>query len=143
MYKFNKTSLDRLDTCDRRLQEIDNRAITHAPYDYGIACGYRDSKTQQQKFDEGKSNAKPGHSAHNKTLNGHKNSEGVDIFLVDVLGISEDGKALWGHESKLARQMMIEVQRYREGIAYALGYPIKVMPTLKDGTEDLGHCELA
>ena len=133
---FGKTSLERNDTCDWRLQEIDNRAITHAPYDYGIACGYRNSKTQQQKFDEGKSDAKPGQSAHNKTWQGQPNSGANDIYLW------YDGKAWWGDEDETARSRMREVMRYREGIAYALGHPINVMPTLKDGTPDLGHAEL-
>ena len=68
---------------------------------------------------------------------GQPNSGANDIYLW------YDGKEWWGDEDDTARSRMREVMRYRQGIAYALGYPITVMPTLKDGTPDLGHCELA
>jgi hypothetical protein len=134
---FSPSSLERLETCDWRLQEIDNKAITNAPWDYGIACGYRSSRAQQEAYDAGKSDAKPGQSKHNTTRDCQPNAEANDIFLW------YDGRAWWGDEDLTARSRMREVMRYREGIAYALGHPINVMPTLKDGTEDLGHAELA
>ena len=138
MNKFGDTSKERLETCNWRLQDIHNHAIGSAPYDYGIACGYRSDEQQQKEYDEGDSNAKPGESAHNmKGADGQPSSGATDIYLY------YDGKYWWGDEDQRARDRMRETMRYLQGVAIGLGYKLDVMPTLRGGVEDLGHCELA
>ena len=137
MFAFGTRSKGRLATCDWRLQEIHNHAIRHAPYDYGIACGHRSSEKQQSAFDNGLSDAKPGQSAHNRVdANGEPDSGATDIF------IARNGHAVWGDESPQARSEIRELQMYIQGVAYGLGYRLSVMPTLKNGVEDLGHAEM-
>jgi peptidoglycan L-alanyl-D-glutamate endopeptidase CwlK len=53
MAKFSETSKNRLDTCDKKLQDIFNEVIKH--YDCTIICGARSDFDQQKAFKEGKS----------------------------------------------------------------------------------------
>ena len=54
-YKFGKTSLERLSTCDDRLQNLFMIAISRSPVDFGIAEGHRTIARQKKLYDEGKS----------------------------------------------------------------------------------------
>lgn len=55
MFKFGKTSKERLSTCHADIQLIMNEAIKITNVDFGIAEGYRNIEKQQQYFKEGKS----------------------------------------------------------------------------------------
>ena len=55
MYKFGKTSKERLATCHLDLQMIMNESIKITNVDFGIAEGHRSIEKQQQYFKEGKS----------------------------------------------------------------------------------------
>ena len=137
MNVFGKTSMERLLTCNAVQQAIHMTAIPNAPYDYGIACGHRSNAQQQIEYDEGDSNAKPGESGHNhETPSGEPDSLDTDIYIY------HGGEYLYGDESPEARAMMIETQRYLQGVAQGMGYDLDVMPTFRRGgklVEDLGH----
>ena len=55
MYKFGKTSKERLSSCNEDLQLIMNEAIKITDIDFGISEGNRSIEKQQQYFKEGKS----------------------------------------------------------------------------------------
>jgi len=52
MYKFGKQSLDRLATCDERIQKVMNEAIKH--YDFTVLYGYRTPAEQFELFKQGR-----------------------------------------------------------------------------------------
>ena len=64
MPSFSKKSIDNLVTCDQKLQAILNRAIED--FDFSVIGGYRDEKTQNKYYDEGRSRLKYPYSNHNK-----------------------------------------------------------------------------
>jgi peptidoglycan L-alanyl-D-glutamate endopeptidase CwlK len=55
MFRFGKTSKERLSTCHSDMQLIMNEAIKISNVDFGVAEGYRSIEKQQQYFKEGKS----------------------------------------------------------------------------------------
>ena len=65
MYKWGKTSKDRLATCDKRLQDLANMMLERSSFDLTITCGYRTEDEQNKAYEEGKSLAKFGASKHN------------------------------------------------------------------------------
>jgi peptidoglycan LD-endopeptidase CwlK len=72
MYKFSKSSQDKLNTCHPFLQEICNELIKEA--DFVVICGYRDKAAQDDAYSKGASKLKFPQSKHNK-----KPSLAVDI----------------------------------------------------------------
>ena len=65
MYKWGKTSKDRLATCDKRLQDLADMMLARSSFDLTITCGYRTEQEQNEAFEKGKSRAKFGQSKHN------------------------------------------------------------------------------
>jgi hypothetical protein len=63
MYKFGKNSQDRLQTCDRQLQEILLEAIKIV--DFSILCGYRNKASQDEAYSNNRSRLKWPNSKHN------------------------------------------------------------------------------
>lgn len=55
MYRFGKTSSERLSTCEMDMQKIMQQAIRVSDVDFGIAEGHRSIEKQQQYYKEGKS----------------------------------------------------------------------------------------
>ena len=53
MPKFGKLSLDRLATCDERIQKVMNEAIKH--YDFTVLYGHRSVEEQFELFRQGRS----------------------------------------------------------------------------------------
>lgn len=64
-WKWGKTSSDRLETCDKRLQELANMMLERSPFDLTITCGYRTKEEQEDAYQKGTSRAKFGQSKHN------------------------------------------------------------------------------
>ena len=64
-WKWGKTSLDRLATCDKKLQDLANMMLERSPFDLTITCGYRTKDEQEKAYKDGKSRAKFGESKHN------------------------------------------------------------------------------
>ncbi len=63
MYHFSKQSLDKLRTCDERLQEILHEAIKYI--DFSVLCGHRSKEEQNKVYDQGKSRVRWPDSKHN------------------------------------------------------------------------------
>jgi peptidoglycan L-alanyl-D-glutamate endopeptidase CwlK len=61
---FSKNSLNRLSTCDKRLQEICNEVIKI--YDFCVICGKRDEERQNMLLTQGKTTLEFPKSKHNK-----------------------------------------------------------------------------
>lgn len=64
MPKFSQKSLDRLQTCDERLQRVLKIAIRH--YDFSVLDGHRGRERQNQAFMKGHSKVEWPNSRHNK-----------------------------------------------------------------------------
>ena len=78
MYKFGKRSLEKLSTCDERIQRVLKEAIKH--FDFTVLEGHRDQKTQDMYYEQGKSKLKWPNGQHNSIP-----SKAVDIapFPID------------------------------------------------------------
>lgn len=63
-YKFGQRSLERLKTCDPRLQEIMHEVIKII--DVTILCGHRTKEDQDEAFEKGNSQLQYPNSNHNK-----------------------------------------------------------------------------
>lgn len=77
MPTFGKTSVERLATCDPRLQELFNEVIKH--FDCTIACGIRSKEDQNKAVAEGKSKTPYPQSKHNSNP-----SKAVDVYPYPV-----------------------------------------------------------
>lgn len=64
MNKFGRKSIERLSTCDYRLQNIMHRVV--ARRDCSIVCGFRGKAEQDKAVMDGKSKVKWPNSKHNK-----------------------------------------------------------------------------
>jgi len=71
MYKFSRRSRDKLYRCEEPLITLFEKVIEYT--DCTIFCGYRDRRTQQQAFEEGRSKVQFPDSKHN-----HRPSSAVD-----------------------------------------------------------------
>ena len=65
MFKWSKSSKNKLETCDLRLQALCNRMLAESEFDLTITCGYRGEDEQEKAFKEGNSKAHFGQSKHN------------------------------------------------------------------------------
>lgn len=54
-FRFSKKSLERLVTCDIRLQQIAKKALGYGVKDFSITCGYRSPEDQLKAFKAGNS----------------------------------------------------------------------------------------
>jgi peptidoglycan L-alanyl-D-glutamate endopeptidase CwlK len=67
MFRFGKTSLDRLGTCDTDLQRLAMAAIETSPYDFSIAVGHRGKEEQDRCVAQHLSKTPWPTSKHNST----------------------------------------------------------------------------
>lgn len=77
MPSFSKTSMDRLNTCDKRLVDLFTEVIKH--YDCTVTCGVRTKEEQDEAFRTGKSKLKWPDSKHNVNSPEQK-SRAVDVI---------------------------------------------------------------
>jgi hypothetical protein len=103
-YKFGKSSQERLETCDPRLQEILNVAIEYI--DFSVLCGTRDKAAQDKAVADGASKVNYPNSKHNSTPS----------VAVDVAPYPID----WDDVKRFAH-----LQGILRGIAMAKGIPIR------------------
>jgi hypothetical protein len=82
MPTFSKSSLDKLKTCDPKLQKLFNEVIKY--FDCVIICGYRGKEEQNDAYNRGKSKVQFPNSKHNSLP-----SKAIDVapFI--------DGKISW------------------------------------------------
>lgn len=64
-FKWGKSSKERLDQCDIRLQNLCNKMLERSSFDMTITCGHRNKEDQEKAFSDGKSKAHFGQSKHN------------------------------------------------------------------------------
>ena len=64
-YKWGKSSLNNLKSCDKRLQDMANMMLARSDFDLTITCGFRGEKEQNDAFLRGASKARFGQSKHN------------------------------------------------------------------------------
>lgn len=65
MNAFSRRSLDRLKTCDTRLQDVCHAALKRM--DFAVLCGHRGQEEQNDAFERGMSKLHWPNSKHNKT----------------------------------------------------------------------------
>lgn len=99
MYKFSKTSLDRMSGVDPRLIEIATLALSMSKIDFGIPQngGVRTESDQYKLFSEGLSQRD---GIHKRSA--HQDGLAIDLFAY------VDGKASWdiGHMAQVAAAML-------------------------------------
>lgn len=86
MYKFSKSSSEKLETCDKRIVKVILRALELSEIDFGIAWGHRDELAQNEAYMANKSTLKFPHSKHNSNP-----SRAVDIYAY-VGGVNWESK---------------------------------------------------
>lgn len=64
-YKWGKSSLNNLKSCDKRLQDMANMMLARSDFDLTITCGFRGEAEQMACYNNGTSKAKFGQSKHN------------------------------------------------------------------------------
>ena len=84
-YNWGKSSKERLDTCDKKLQDLCNKMLERSDFDMTITCGYRGKEEQEKAFNEGKSKAHFGQSKHNSYP-----SKAVDICPCPINWSTDD-----------------------------------------------------
>ena len=128
MPKFSKKSLSKLETCDKRLQDLFLRVVKK--FDCTILEGHRSKDRQNKLFDEGKSKLKYPKGKHNSLP-----SKAVDVapYPID-----------WND-----RERFTYFAGYVVGIAYQMGLKIRwggdwdSDGDVKDnGFDDLVHIEI-
>tara|TARA_R100000664_G_scaffold9001_1_gene14865 strand:+ start:1661 stop:2053 length:393 start_codon:yes stop_codon:yes gene_type:complete len=128
MPKFSKKSLSKLETCDKRLQDLFLRVVKK--FDCTILEGHRSKDRQNKLFDEGKSKLKYPKGKHNSLP-----SKAVDVapYPID-----------WND-----RERFTYFAGYVVGIAYQMGLKIRwggdwdMDTQVKDNNfDDLPHFEI-
>ena len=128
MPKFSKKSLSKLETCDKRLQDLFLRVVKK--FDCTILEGHRSKDRQNKLFDEGKSKLKYPKGKHNSLP-----SKAVDVapYPID-----------WND-----RERFTYFSGYVLGIAYQMGLKIRwggdwdMDTQVKDNNfDDLPHFEI-
>lgn len=85
MNKFSNTSLERLSTCDERIQQVFQLAIKRSVVDFGVSEGRRSVERQQELYAKGRT--EPGDivtyvdGINKKSKHNYDPSKGVDIFI--------------------------------------------------------------
>ena len=77
MFKLSAVSKAKLGTCDKKLQDVINLAITKTKHDFGVSEGVRTIERQKVLLDSGKSTTMK--SRHLANCNGE--SEACDIIV--------------------------------------------------------------
>lgn len=106
MPKFSKSSLEKLKSCDERLQKVFNEVIKY--YDCTIICGHRGEKEQNDAYANGYSKLRYPKSKHNSNPSkaidclpfpiNWQDSKGHLFFAGFVIGVAETMKIKlrWG-----------------------------------------------
>lgn len=104
MPSFSARSRAKLDTCDKRLQDLFNKVIVSR--DCTILEGHRNEALQNKAFEEGNSKVEYPNSKHNKTP-----SQAVDVMPYPIDW--ED------------RQGLLEFANFVEGVAAGMGITVE------------------
>lgn len=105
MYKFSKTSLDKLETCHPDLTRLMIAALNSSPMDFSVICGYRNKEDQNKAFDKKTTTLKYPESKHNKIP-----SMAVDIAPYPINWNDIDSfKQLGEYVKKVAKDLDISI----------------------------------
>ena len=110
---FGKTSLERLRTCDHRLQEIAFEVVKR--FDCTVVEGHRSEELQNHCFDTGKSKLRWPNSKHNSIP-----SRAIDIAVWD----GSQRRIVWGDQSQYDRETALLFAAFFKGVAAGLGYEV-------------------
>lgn len=127
MPTFSKKSVDRLETCDHRIQMVLKRAITR--YDFTVLCGHRNKQEQNDAFERGASKLRWPQSKHNR----------VPSMAVDVAPFPIDWDNL-DRFRELAAVIMDEANKL--GIKLRWGGDFNMNGKPDDKFIDMPHFEL-
>ena len=128
MYKYSKTSKERLSTCDERLQKVFNEVIKYV--DCSILEGHRNEERQENLFKEGKTKVHYPKGRHNS-----KPSRAVDVTPYPVDWADRERQTLFaGFVLGLARGMGIHL---RWGGDWNMNFEVK-----DNRFDDFPHFEL-
>jgi len=132
MYKFGPKSLERLKTCDTRIQTVMHKLIEEM--DVTILEGVRTDERQNKLFAEGKSKLKAGQSKHNM-----EPSMAVDVAPWDSRsGIMWEDKERFCYMAGISKGIAKEL-----GITLRWGGDWNMNGVLSDNRfNDLPHLEL-
>lgn len=115
MYNFSKTSIEKLQTVDTRLQELFKKAIINSPYDFCITEGIRTLEKQKEYVAKGVS----------KTLNSkHLTGKAVDIAVIVNNKITWE----WKYYKEVADHIKAVAEEFRLKITWGGDWK-----TFKDG----------
>ena len=104
MPQYSQSSQNRLNTCDKRLQDLFNEVIKHV--DCTIVCGHRNQEDQEEAFRTGHSKVRWPNSKHNS----------VPSLAVDVVPYPMDWENM---------QRMLHFAGFVRGIASQMGVKIR------------------
>lgn len=76
MYKFSNKSIDKINSCDERLQDLIHEVLSLQLFDFAVIHGYRGEDEQNDLVAKGYSKLKYPNSKHNK-----KPSQAFDFML--------------------------------------------------------------
>jgi peptidoglycan L-alanyl-D-glutamate endopeptidase CwlK len=134
MFSFSDRSLDKLKTCDKRLQAVALLAIQLSEIDFGISEGERSIERQQELYEQGRT--KPGKivtwvdGVRRKSQHNYSPSRAFDVFAwVDGVTWEE------GHYYEIARAV--------KEASYTLNIPITWGGDWPKMKRDLPHYQLA
>ena len=104
MPSFSQKSINRIETCDPKLQVLFLEVVKH--YDCSILEGYRNKADQNRYFAEGKSQLQYPRSKHNQLP-----SEGIDVAPYPIKWNDRDGWYQFaGFVKGVASQLGVKVQ---------------------------------
>lgn len=107
---FGKKSLDKLATCDVRLQTLIMESAKDIPFDFTILCGHRNKEDQDAAFAAGKSKLKWPDSKHN-----FNPSKAVDIAPIPIDWNDIDKfRQLRDHVMNVAEKLDIKIRNGSE-----------------------------
>ena len=104
MPRFGRKSLERLNTCDKRLQILFKAVVKE--FDCSVTEGYRDEETQNECFMRGASKLKYPHGKHNK-----QPSIAVDVYPYPIDVEDRDRFHFFaGYVKAVAEQLGIKIR---------------------------------
>ena len=135
MFSFSNRSLERLATCEERLQRVPMLAIQLSTVDFGISEGHRSIERQQELYAQGRT--KPGNivtwvdGVRKKGQHNYSPSKAFDVFAW------VDGRVTWEED------YYHEIAKAMKEAAYVLSTPISWGGDWPRPKKDLPHYQLA
>lgn len=134
MFKFSKTSRERLETCDGALIQVMEDALRASEVDFGIAEGHRSKERQMRLFMDGKTKID---GVKRKGKHNHEPSQAVDIYAW------VNGKSNYKTNYLLYLGGIIKATGYHLGVRIRSGFNFdQDGELLEQSFDDLVHHEI-